>query len=153
MMSRACCRASQVHIPTASKTQRSSVVDVLDMFSNSQGAPHKVTKAWTAKYQFGRRCRFGADNWGQVNRIWMEHHEWQMVRCFLVIFDIATSVNFYTPMRALHLGITPSHAGKVQLLQSAVNHIQYMAVLPTWCYMFRATNMKNSSHQGKTYKL
>lgn len=163
-MPRACCRASPVHIPTASKTQRSSVVDVLDMFSNSQGAPHKVTKAWNgtasqsymARYlsyiylsKLGRfRCRFAIRcrvHWGQVR--WMEcsTSETQVTDGFLIVFFGYLKwqlFNFYT-LQALQalLGITPSHARKVQLLQSAVHHIQYMTVLPTlmlhvWCYKY-----------------
>ena len=88
--------------------------------------------------RFAIRCRV---HWGQVR--WMEcstsdrwffdgffdHLKWQLF-------------NFYT-LQALQalLGITPSHARKVQLLQSAVNYIQYIAVLPTltlhvWCYKY-----------------
>lgn len=162
-MPRACCRASPVHIPTASKTQRSSVVDVLDMFSNSQGAPHKVTKAWNGRAIYGKVSiiylsikigsfqmpRFGHSVPSPLRSSEMDgvFHEWNTSDWwFLMVFFRYLKwqlANFYTlqALQALHLGITPSHARKVQLLQCAVHHIQYMTVLPTlmlhvWCYKY-----------------
>lgn len=160
-MPRACCRASPVHMPTASKTQRSSVVDVLDMFSNSQGAPHKVTKAWNGKVSkshaepYGKvifikigsfqmpktsiRCRI---HWGQV--IWMG--------CSTsAIFDRQWNVNLSTSTLCKHckhckhstLGSPHPMPEKFSScnLPSITYNTWQMAVLPTlmlhvWCYKY-----------------
>lgn len=140
IMPRACCRASHVHIPTASKTQRSSVVDVLDMFSNSQGAPHNVTKAWriwngraiygkvsskvchTSIYQnwdrfrcrFGIRCRFGAESTEvKWDADWMgcTTSDWQSDWQRLMVFDGFFFAKFETATwQLLHSASTASTA-------------------------------------------
>lgn len=170
-MPRACCRASPVHMPTASKTQRSSVVDVLDMFSNSQGAPHKVTKAWNGKVSKShaepymarlflsksgrfrcRKLRFGAEStevkwygWGVPRVQYLTDSE--MSTCQLLHSASTASTPPWDHPIPCQKSSAPAICRQLHTI-----HGRWQSFLH-WCYTFDATNMKNSSHQGKTYKL
>ena len=157
MMPRACCRGP--HKCTFQLLPRHNEV-LLWMYSTCSATRREHhTKSqrpeWQSIYQLGERCPFGADNWGQVNRIRMKRHKWQMV--IILQKKIKWSQVSTCTLQCNHSTLGSPHPMPEKFSSCNVPSVTYNTWQPlvTW-YVTRfmlQTNMKYSSHQGKTYKL